>query len=179
VKKGRHQSEAQVVDLVGPTRPRAAAPDGEARAAGRPRSGEATLDSVRSMFTFERPPSWKENPQPGRAAFSSSHRRAGGSALVTFTIMGGEGGGLAANINRWRGQAGLEDLGDQAGVRSAVPLRFVGTEAWLVEAIGKDGPSSACIALIRQFSMFLKMDGAPAVVTSQRARSRAWPSPSR
>ena len=164
--------EAQVVDLVGPTRPSGGArgmarPEPQASA---PRSGEATLDSVRSMFTFERPPSWKENPQPEKGRIYEFHiAEPEGSALVTFTIMGGEGGGLSANINRWRQQAGMEDQGEQAVSRSAVPLQFVGTEGWLVEAIGKEKGILGVIALNPQFSMFLKMDGAPAVVTAQRS----------
>jgi hypothetical protein len=164
--------EAQVVDLVGPTRPsggpRMMAKPEEQQAA--PRSGEQQLDSVRSMFTFERPPSWKENPQPDKGRiFEFRIDAADGSALVTFTIMGGEGGGLAANINRWRNQAGLEDQGDQAVARSATPIQFVGTDAHFVEAIGKEKGILGVIALNPQFSMFLKMDGAPLVVAAQRS----------
>jgi hypothetical protein len=163
--------EAQVVDIIGPTRP-----SGGPRAMAKPpdpeptRTGEPSLDNVRSMFTFERPASWKENPQPEKGRIYEFHiDQADGSALVTFTIMGGEGGGLSANIDRWRGQAGLEPLGEQAVARSATPIRFVGTVAWLVEAIGKEKGVLGVIALNPQFSMFLKMDGAPAVVAAQRS----------
>lgn len=162
--------EAQVVDIIGPTRP-----TGGPRAMAAPaepektRTGEPTLDNVRAMFTFERPPSWKENPQPDKGRIYEFHiDQAEGSALVTFTIMGGEGGGLAANIDRWRGQAGLEPLGEQGIARSATPIKFVGTDAWLVEAIGKDKGILGVIALSTQFSMFLKLDGPPAVVAAQR-----------
>jgi hypothetical protein len=161
--------DAQVVDLIGPSRP-SAGPKAMAKPAPEaPRSSEASLDSVRSMFSFERPPAWTENPQPEKQRIFEFHvDEAGGSALVTFTIMGGEGGGLAANIDRWRTQAGLEPLGEQGIARSATPMRFVGIDAWLVEAIGKDKAILGVIALSPQFSMFLKMDGPPSVVASQR-----------
>ena len=81
--------------------------------------------------------------------------------------MGGDGGGLAANIDRWRQQVGLEPLGE-AVTRSATPMNFVDAEGWLVEAMGKDRAILGVISLNSQFSMFLKMDGLPSVVASQR-----------
>ena len=118
------------------------------------------------MFQFERPPEWRENPQPDKGRIFEFQAE---GALVSFTIMGGDGGGLSANIDRWRMQVGLEELGDQAVARSATPMKFVGTDAWLVEAIGKDRAILGVIALSPQFSMFLKMDGSPSAVTAQRA----------
>jgi hypothetical protein len=162
--------DVQVVDLTGPTRPAGGPRGGMSRPAPEPpRSSEPSLDGVRSMFTFERPPGWRENAQPEKQrVFEFQIDDARGSALVTFTIMGGDGGGLAANIDRWRQQAGLEPLGDQAVRRSATPMTFVGAEGWLAEAAGKDRAILGVISLNPQFSMFLKMDGAPSVVASQR-----------
>jgi hypothetical protein len=122
------------------------------------RSGDSKLDDVRSMFKFERPPDWRENPQPDKGRIFEFQVD---GALVSFTIMGGDGGGLAANVDRWRGQAGLEALGEQGLGRSATPMKFVGTDAWLVEAVGKDRAILGVIALSPEYSMFLKMDGTP------------------
>lgn len=161
--------EIQVVDLVGPSRPSGGSRSMARPAAEEPRSSEPSLDNIRSMFVFERPASWRENPQPEKQRIFEFHIvEPAGSALVTFTIMGGEGGGLAANIDRWRTQAGLEPLGEQGVARSATPIKFAGTEGWLVEATGKDKSILGVIALSPQFSMFLKMDGVPAIVASQR-----------
>lgn len=159
--------DVQVVDLVGPTRPSM----GGGRAMARPpqqppdRSGDPKLDDVRAMFQFDRPPDWRENPQPGQSRIFEFQVD---GALITFTIMGGEGGGLAANIDRWRGQAGLEPMGEAGVGRSATPMKFVGADAWLVEAIGKDRAILGVIALSSQYSMFLKMDGTPSAVAAQR-----------
>jgi hypothetical protein len=158
--------EVQVVDLTGPTRPAGGPRGGMSRPAPEaPRSAEPSLDGVRSMFSFERPPGWRENPQPEKQRVFEFDAQ---GALVTFTIMGGDGGGLAANIDRWRQQAGLEPLGDQAVTRSGTPMTFIGAEGWLVEASGKDRAIFGVISLNSQFSMFLKMDGPPSVVASQR-----------
>ena len=165
------QTEVLIVDLIGPLRP-----GGGPKAMSMPPppdrppvSGEPSLDNVRGMFSFELPQGWKENPRPDKQRIFEFQAEEGGkSALVTFTIMGGEGGGLAANIDRWRTQAGLETLGEQAVSRSATPMKFVGTEGWLTEAIGPERAIIGVIALSPQFSMFLKMDGPPSVVASQR-----------
>lgn len=45
-----------------------------------------------------------------------------GGGKVTVSKLAGDGGGLAANINRWRGQVGLKPLGDQDA--SGQPLRI-------------------------------------------------------
>ena len=162
----RKVGEAQVVDLIGPTRPTMG---GGGRPMARPpepeRSGDDQYDKVRSMFQFERPAEWRENPQPERPKVFEF--RADG-ALITFTIMGGDGGGLAANIDRWRGQAGLEPLGEAGVGRSATPMKFVGSDAWLVEVPGKERAILGVIALSPEFSMFLKLDGPPSAVTAQR-----------
>jgi len=164
----RKAGEAQVVDLIGPTRPVMGGGRPMARASepAPARSGDPKLDDVRSMFQFERPPEWRENPQPDKGRIFEFQAD---GALISFTIMGGESGGLAANIDRWRTQAGLDPLGEAGISRSATPMKFVGSDAWLVEAIGKDRAILGVIALNPQFSMFLKMDGSPSAVTAQRS----------
>jgi hypothetical protein len=88
---------------------------------------------------------------------------------VTLSGFPDEAGGLAANIDRWRTQAGLEPLGEQAVARSATPMTFVGSESWLVEAIGKERGILGVITINPKGSIFLKMDGPPSVVLSQRS----------
>ncbi|MBV8882175.1 MAG: hypothetical protein JO332_19625, partial [Planctomycetaceae bacterium] len=58
-------AEVWVVDLVGPQRP-GAGPRAMAKPqeVSPPANRAPTLDDIRSMFTYERPPGWKENPQP-------------------------------------------------------------------------------------------------------------------
>lgn len=166
--------EVWLVDLTGPNRP-AAGP----RMASRPAPSEPepapssrrqpTLDDIRSMFAFERPPAWKENPQPSQGRiFEFSIEEGAGKALVTVYGMQG-GGDLASNINRWRGQAGLDPIGEAEVSRAAAPVSFAGNEAWFVEAIGKERGILVVASLNPQLSLFFKMDGTPSVVEAQKA----------
>ncbi|HZE95807.1 MAG TPA: hypothetical protein VE981_02155 [Planctomycetota bacterium] len=163
-------TDVYIVDMVGPTRP-AAGP----RAMGRPQEPppqagrpQPTLDDIRSLFSFDQPPGWKENPQPSSGRiFEFMIDDASGSALVTLSALQG-GGDLAGNVNRWRTQAGLDPMADADIPKAAAPVSFVGNDAWLVEAIGKDRGIVAIASLNSQFSIFLKMDGAPAAVSAQK-----------
>ncbi|HUR39313.1 MAG TPA: hypothetical protein VM222_07455 [Planctomycetota bacterium] len=163
--------EVFLIDLTGPSRP-SGGPRGMARQAEAPppsANRAPGLDDIRALFTFERPPSWKENSQPSSGRiFEFMVDEGGGSALVSLSALQG-GGDLASNVNRWRGQAGLDPLPEADIPKVAAPMSFVGNEAWLVEAIGKERGIVVVASLSPQFSIFLKMDGAPSTVQSQKA----------
>lgn len=154
--------EVQVVDLTGPFRPA-----GGMRP--QPRPAEPAPAPKDRPVTFELPPGWHENPKPSRSRvleFIVDDAR--GNATVSLSALEGEAGGLAANIDRWRTQVGLEPLGEQAVARSATPMSFVGSEAHLVEMIGAERGIVGVIALGADGSLFLKMEGPAAVVSAQR-----------
>jgi hypothetical protein len=163
-------TEVWVMDLSGPSRPGSGP-----RAMAKPQEStpsphhEPTLDDIRAMFSFDRIPDWKENPTPSSGRiFEFKVDDGGGSALVTLSALQG-GGDLASNVNRWRGQAGLGPLAERDIPKAAVPITFVGSEAWLVEAIGRERGIVVLASLNPQFSIFWKMDGTPSTVQSQKA----------
>jgi hypothetical protein len=163
--------EVFVIDLTGPSRPSGGPRGMASRPAEPPPSAGKTpnLDDIRSLFSFERPPAWRENAQPSAGRiFEFMVDEAGGSALVTLSAMQG-GGDLASNVNRWRGQAGLDPLAEGDVAKVTAPMTLAGNDAWLVEAVGKERGIIVVAALNPQFSIFLKMDGAPATVQSQKS----------
>jgi hypothetical protein len=163
-------TEVWVADMSGPQRP-GAGPRSMAKPqeAAPPAHHEPTLDDIRAMFSFDRMPGWKENPKPSNGRiFEFTVEEGGGSAQITLSALQG-GGDLASNVNRWRGQAGLEPLAEADIPKAAAPMTFVGNEAWLVEAIGRDRGIVVVASLSAQFSIFLKMDGSPQTVQSQKA----------
>jgi hypothetical protein len=154
--------EVKLADLSGPSRP-----SGGPRMMAKPAEAPASQDRP---IAFDLPPGWRENPQPSQGrVLEFNVDDPGGAALVTLSGFPDEAGGLAANIDRWRTQAGLEPLGEQAVARSATPMTFVGSESWLVEAIGKERGILGVITINPKGSIFLKMDGPPSVVLSQRS----------
>jgi hypothetical protein len=163
--------EVWVVDLRGPNRP-AGGPRGLMAKPAEPeppaRGQAPTIDDIRSMFSFERPPGWKENSQPTQGRlFEFTADGSAGPALITLSALQG-GGDLVGNVNRWRNQVGLEPLSEADVSKSAAPVTFIGADAWLVEAIGSSSGIVVIASLNSEFSIFFKMTGPPSTVQEQK-----------
>lgn len=84
------------------------------------------------------PAGWQEQP-PGQMVLARFVvRGAEGSAEVNVSSFPGDTGGLVANVNRWRGQLGLEPLGAAEAEKSVEPLDAPGSKATLVDMTGTD-----------------------------------------
>ena len=72
----------------------------------------STVESVTeiSIYAWEKPGSWipSEGSSMRLASFEIPYST--GSGDLSIMELGGEGGGLEANVNRWRGQIGLDPL---------------------------------------------------------------------
>lgn len=92
----------------------------------------------------------------------------GATADVNVSSSTGDGGGLAANVNRWRGQLGLAPVDEIPTVTFEVP----GGRAQLVYLTGgANGKSSEIVGVIvtqPQQTWFYKLMGDPSVVAAQK-----------
>ena len=101
-------------------------------------------------------------------------------SILAGSILAGSGGGLLANVNRWRGQMGLEPLTSEEAV-AALPKDgpFLGRDAIVVDLVGSYGGMSgdAGIAAARmlgwivtegQDAAFLKLVGPKDVVDAEQ-----------
>ena len=123
------------------------------------------------MFSYEPPSGWAENPHPqGSRILEFS----AGGALITLTILPDTAGGLAANVNRWRGQLGLEPL-DEAAIRTQVrPVPLLELEGNFVELKGADRAILCTFTIGPPFSIFLKLDGPVETAAAQKASFEAF-----
>lgn len=109
--------------------------------------GAPAAESV-SSFVWSVPAGWTQ--EPGARAMRDVTLTKGGCELY-ISVLGGGGGGLLANVNRWQGQFGAAPLGvaDLAGLER-VPC--LGSEAYVVDAEGPfrgmDGATQADMALL-------------------------------
>jgi hypothetical protein len=71
----------------------------------------------------------------------------GASAAVNVSSLAGDGGGLLANVNRWRGQLGLAPAGE-AGLANLPTIDASGGKAILIEFSGTDARTSKPAALV-------------------------------
>ena len=68
------------------------------------------IESRSSGFTWEKPDSWIPSQGSSMRIASFDVPFSTGMGDLSVMELGGEGGGLVANVNRWRGQIGLEPL---------------------------------------------------------------------
>ena len=130
-----------------------------------------------SDYAWETPEGWKELPP---SSLRLANLQVGGNpeAECYFTVLPGDGGGVAANVNRWRKQMGLEPLPPEEV--EALPRReLLGEEAVLVDMEGAYGgmrgaEQKAGFRLLGLVSVhdgkafFVKMVGPAEVVAAQQ-----------
>ena len=98
----------------------------------------------------------------------------GGSANVSMTVMQGDGGGLLENVNRWRGQLGLDPIEEKDLKDVLKPVKGLGKDAHLVDINGTSRRSQleerlvGVIAPQSELTWFYKLMGTPSVVGKAR-----------
>jgi hypothetical protein len=148
---------------------------------GPAKDGGAT-DAPRSGLKWDVPAGWTELP-PTESRLANL--RAGGApgAECYVTVLQGSGGGLEANVNRWRTQMGLEPLAPEA--LAALPKhQLLGEDATLVEIDGTytgmgstpqaDSRLAGVILSLPVGTIFVKMVGPRALLESERASFLAF-----
>lgn len=143
------------------------------------RFGAEDADAARPGWTAATPQGW--TPLPPAPMRELGWRVAGDpKADCTFSTLGGTGGGLAANVNRWRKQMSLADTTPEEV--AALPTRtWMGRPARVVELagtfVGMGGNANVegakLLGLVLELpaaTAFLKMTGPAAVVDAERER---------
>ena len=126
---------------------------------------------------FDLPAGWSElPPRPFRVVNLqvAGHE----DATCHLTPLSGDGGGLLANVNRWRSQIGLPGIGEADLARlpthkffnsRAVFLDLAGTYAGMGQSGAKEDWGLMGLLLVsNQASLFLKMQGPAAVLQKEK-----------
>jgi len=157
--------ESTRVDFIGGAHKRG----GPAFARGRP-------------FQFTKPDGWDEQPPDNRQGIYRPAvflvRDGGHLAEISVVPLAGDGGGAAANVNRWRRQLGLDPLDDAQIRKELRNLDVASGKAPYVDLTGRDptGPQRILGAWIVHGSRtwFIKMKGSPELVGKQQAGFEAF-----
>jgi hypothetical protein len=125
-------------------------------------------NQVRSRLeAWQLPSNWAADPKASSmvaAAYDAANSEGGGR--VTVTLLTNDGGGLLANINRWRQQVGLppvEKVEQQ-------PLTDLGAGSVLVNLVSADGAKGMSAAIIgsREQTWFFKLTGSAKGIETER-----------
>jgi hypothetical protein len=146
----------------------------------------STQPSMRSLLVWEVPEGWAELPEEESGSMRLVDLRFGpeGKGECYVSLMPGNAGGLAANVNRWRGQMGLEPL-DDSGIEALPKRPFFNREATFISIDGDFsgfGASEArsdyrMLGLIHsaeQATIFVKLTGPKSVVEANAPQFEAF-----
>ena len=153
---------------------RAAAPR-DAESGANPHAASGAIDP--SKLDYDTPAGWvKQADKPMRlVTFKPSDAS---SSECYVSLLAGEAGGVSNNVQRWRSQMGLQDLG-AAELAKLPKLGVLGREATLVDLNGKlnDSMTNRTIEKARflgvicpldGWTLFVKMTGPEAEVTAAK-----------
>ena len=93
-----------------------------------------------SSVIWQAPEDWKKEEA---SQFLTAAYKIPTGGRVTVSKLGGDGGGLAANINRWRGQVGLKPLDDKDVVGQPLKVADSGEEMLLFNLTSEDSAADA------------------------------------
>ena len=130
-------------------------------------SERASGGGADGLPNWQVPSGWKAaGPKPMRLA-SFDIPDAAGNGDVSISKLSGNGGGLLANVNRWRGQVGLAPLEAGALAANSKTVATAGGDSgtW-VELVGTEKTILGAIVARGEVSWFFKLT-APAPVAAQ------------
>lgn len=134
-------------------------------------SGE---QSPKTILSWNVPDGWKQDSKPGalqlvRISVPPSEPEQKG-AQASIVILGGKAGGIPANVNRWRGQAGLGPQEEGIIYESAQTLTSqIGTAKWFYIEGQKISVISAVIEEPTR-SIFVKLIGDAKTAKENKSR---------
>jgi hypothetical protein len=157
-----------------PTAP--ALPPGHPDVSSTPGMPPATMPTSGSpQLTWKTPEAWTQlAPGQMRVGSFKVMSAAGKSADISIIPLGGIAGGDVANVNRWRGQIGLEPASAEEIKKLAQAAEVAGQPAELYELSGNNpgtGEPAGILAAIAQrgtTAWFFKMTGDPGVIAEQK-----------
>ncbi len=137
--------------------------------------GASAADSSQAKPTWQVPAGWQETP--GGQFLVAKFILSGtdnAQAAVNVSMSSGEGGGLAANVNRWRRQIGLGELPEADISKLATTAEVAGGKAMFVDMSGTDARSGQRTRLVGAMvprhgqTWFYKLMGSDTVVEREK-----------
>jgi hypothetical protein len=101
--------------------------------------GQATIAQAQGGLHWKVPTEWQSIPSSGMRLASFSYQgKDGSTAVISVVAIPGEAGGDLANVNRWRGQLGLQPIDEDAMAREAEKVRSKAGTILVVDFSGSD-----------------------------------------
>ena len=118
------------------------------------------------------PNTWITSPaNPMRKGSWSITQADGSKAEIAVTVFPGDVGGDTANVNRWRGQLGLEKISDDKIKSDQSSLTVGNLNGRVYHLISTDGKKSTTAVILpkNNATWFFKLTGDTAIVNAEKA----------
>ncbi|MHC4991093.1 MAG: hypothetical protein ACYTGC_08950 [Planctomycetota bacterium] len=131
--------------------------------------------AVSGDLAWDLPEGWRTSPNTSSMRFATLGAGSDETTIeIAISRLGGAAGGVAANINRWRGQIGLPPLGDQELIASTESFEAQGAQVVMVDLQGPgEGPEAprmlAAIIPSAGETWFIKVTATRAALDEHRA----------
>lgn len=173
-----HGSELPMPPAAEPA-PAAAPAPAPAMPAGMPGSDQTFATTSGAELSWTAPAGWQSKKVGSmRKATFELAGPGGATAELAITAFPGDVGGEIANVNRWRGQTGLDPLSDTAAAAAIQRLEVNGLKIGVVDCVDSASPEAMHLlgAMVPYdgSTWFFKLVGPDAVVTSQKAAFLAF-----
>lgn len=138
-------------------------------AAPPPAEPETGVEAQQPQIGWKVPDGWKSAPATAMryASFTVTGDN-GDTGDISVSVFGGEAGGDLANVNRWRGQVGLEPVGDDDLKSLVTPVSSGGGAILTVDMAGPKARVLAGWAHIQGQTWFFKLTGPDTLVSGQK-----------
>jgi len=139
----------------------------------------AAKPKPRSQVECALPKKWHKSKQDAFSLAAFEVRDGDQAARITVSMLGGDGGGLLANVNRWRAQAAMPGISPDSLKQHVETMKVDGIAGSYVEAIPSETKPGATavlgwIGIEADHSWFVKMRGDAALVRRQQASFRSF-----
>ncbi|MBI1747874.1 MAG: hypothetical protein HYR55_15000 [Acidobacteria bacterium] len=128
-----------------------------------------------SALRYTVPEGWQEeaNPEGMRAA---AFKMVDGNQTIEITIvpLSGSAGGLFQNVNRWRGQVGLDPIREDELTQQIKQIDIAGTRASYIDLGGPEQRILAVVLVRNDQTWFFKLQGPADLVERQKAAFEAF-----
>lgn len=136
--------------------------------------GMAEAAAAAPELSYAVPEGWEEFPAQSVRKANFRVADESGRAEVAVTTFPGDVGGLLANVNRWRGQVGLEPVEENALDALIRPTTISNHRGTLVSLQGPDESILGGILSFHGSTWFFKMQGATGTVNAQADAMEAF-----
>lgn len=136
---------------------------------------DSQAEQVAAKPKFQAPASWQPKPLSAMrfASFSASNSSGESADISAISFPGGTGGDLA-NVNRWRGQVGLDPVAD---AELPAQITRIDSKAGPIQVVDLQGPKARLMAGWISHAgntWFFKISGPPILLDSEKANFLQW-----